>query len=475
MGEIKHKGFFDKTLRKVRKGWRGMASSSYDAEAASQRPNLPPADVVKLQAQMRDCLEIKGGEVSSRERAASLGHIYLALDAAGRKRFLEVLLADFAVDHKAVLETAQQLSKSLTDQEQDKVEAKLRTLLESPRLKILRQFNALPDGIKFLVDMREEILALSRDDAPELKPLANDIRDLMTSWFDINFLELKQITWDNASAALLEKLIAYEAVHAIESWDDLKNRLDSDRRCFAYFHPRMPAEPLIFVEVALVRGIAANIHDLLDEQAPVIDPTEADTAIFYSISNAQQGLAGISFGNFLIKMAVSELSAEFPNLKTFSTLSPIPGFMKWLRGRISEGETGLLKPDERKAISTLSKSKGTKGTLKALLSNNEWVNDKKKSGVLKGPLMRLCARYLMDEKGRPGRALDPVAHFHLSNGAIMERLNWQSDCSDKGLSQSAGIMINYLYDPDEIEDNHENYSAKGSVTASSGLLSIRKG
>jgi len=474
MGEIKHKGFFDKTIRKVRKGWRGMASSSYDAEAATRRPDLPPADAVKLQAQMRDCLEIRGGEVSSRERAAALGHIYLALDSGGRKRFLEVLLADFDVDHTAVLETAKQLAEAVSDDEQGKTEAKLRRLLESPRLKILRQFNALPDGIKFLVDMRAEILTLSRD-TPELKPLANDIRDLMTSWFDINFLELKQISWDNASAALLEKLISYEAVHAIESWDDLKNRLDSDRRCFAYFHPRMPEEPLIFVEVALVRGMAANIHDLLDEQAPVIDPNEADTAIFYSISNAQQGLAGISFGNFLIKMAVSELSTEFPNLKTFSTLSPVPGFMKWLHDRISEGETGLLKPDERKAISTLSKSKGSKGTLKALLSNNDWASVRKVSDVLEGPLMRLCARYLMDEKRRPGRALDPVAHFHLSNGAIMERLNWQGDCSNKGLGQSAGIMINYLYDPEEIEDNHENYSAKGAVTASSDLLSIRKG
>ena len=200
----------------------------------------------------------------------------------------------------------------------------LRTALNAPRIKLLTQFNALPEGVKFLVDMRAELLRFGREDRG-LVGLEADLKGLLAAWFDIGFLELKRITWDSP-AALLEKLSVYEAVHQVRSWTDLKNRLDSDRRCFAFFHPRMPSEPLIFVEVAMVSGMAADVQALLDVKAPVIDPRSADTAIFYSISNAQRGLAGISFGGFLIKRVVDQLSAEFPKLKTFATLSPIPGF-----------------------------------------------------------------------------------------------------------------------------------------------------
>ena len=206
----------------------------------------------------------------------------------------------------------------------------LRHRLIPPRMRLLQQFNELALGVKFLVDMRAELLKLTRDQK-ELKPLSEDLRELLASWFDVGFLDLKVITW-HTPAALLEKLIEYEAVHAIQSWTDLKNRLDDDRRCYAFFHPRMPEEPLIFVQVALVKGMSDNIQALLDENAPKPDAREADSAIFYSISNCQAGLAGVSFGNFLIKRVANDLKRDMPNVKTFATLSPIPGFTKWLMG-----------------------------------------------------------------------------------------------------------------------------------------------
>ena len=306
-----------------------------------------------------------------------------------------------------------------------------------------------------------------------LRPLEQDLMHLLSSWFDIGFLELRQITWDSASAALLEKLIAYEAVHTIASWDDLKNRLDSDRRCFAYFHPKMPDEPLIFVEVALVNGMAGNVQALLDEDAPVQKPESADTAIFYSISNAQKGLAGISFGNFLIKRVAGKLSEEFKGLKTFATLSPVPGFMTWLETVFSEDRAGLLTTTERKAlIEATGSNGGARGKLKALLSEHAWTKNETLAGTLKPILLRMVAQYLVEEKRQNDKALDSVAHFHLSNGAVIERLNWLGDASDKGLQQSAGIMINYLYDLATIDINHEAYADGGKITASSNIRDL---
>jgi len=351
----------------------------------------------------------------------------------------------------------------------------LREILQAPRIKLLTRFNALPEGVKFLVDLRADLLPLAREGAA-FKALDDDLRALLVTWFDVDFLELRQITWNNAPAALLEKLVAYEAVHEIRSWQDLKNRLESDRRCFAFFHPRMPEEPLIFVEVALVNGLAGNVQELLDESAPTQDPATADTAIFYSISNAQKGLAGISFGNFLIKRVVDRLSAEFKNLKTFATLSPVPGFVSWLDDRLAEGDAGLLSQAERKALNTIGeRGRGAKGVMKELVHSTDWPDDGEKSVALRGPLLRLCARYLIEEKRRNGAALDPVAHFHLSNGARLERFNWLGDWSEKGLNQSAGIMVNYLYKLGEIEDNHERYKSTGDVSASSSARALMKG
>ena len=466
---IQTHGLLDRTLRNLRAGWRNIAGTSYDAEAASHRPDLPNEDLPAIREQIAACLEGKGGEVSARSRAAALGHVYLALDPEGRQRFLKLLNDDFGPNEAQVETAISDYRRAKDAAARQSAEGNMRRALEPPRLRLLRQFNDLPDGVKFLVDMRAELLSLVPHD-PSLELLEQDMRHLLKSWFDIGFLELRRITWDTSSAALLEKLIAYEAVHAIESWDDLKNRLDSDRRCFAYFHPKMPDEPLIFVEVALVNGLAGNVQTLLDEDAPVQDPKSANTAIFYSISNAQKGLAGISFGNFLIKRVAAQLSNEFPGLKTFATLSPIPGFMKWLSEVIAEDQTKFLKPAERKALNAAIEQTNTEGTLKSLLADNQWAQDEGIIDALKRPLTRLAANYLAEQKGRDrNRARDPVAHFHLSNGAIIERLNWLGDQSDNGFTQSAGLMVNYLYDLGRIDDNHEAYTGAGRVTVSTDI------
>jgi malonyl-CoA decarboxylase len=453
MSEENKSGFLERTLKNLRHAWQGIAGSEYNESAASMQPDLPETDAARLLEQMHACLETRGGEVSARARAAALGRAYLALNETGKVRFLTVLAENFDVDHDAVDGAVQTLQLAPDQAARLQAEAELRKVLEPPRLKLLTQFNALPEGVKFLVDMRADLLAANSSD-PLLKGLEQDLKGLLITWFDVDFLELRRISWDSSSASLLEKLIAYEAVHAIESWDDLKNRLDSDRRCFAYFHPRMPHEPLIFVEVALVDGMSDSIQALLDGSAPVIDPASADTAIFYSISNAQKGLAGISFGNFLIKGVVSSLSAEFKGLKTFATLSPAPGFKAWLDKRLAEGDN--------------------EAKLKALLGDSDWPDDKQASDALQSPLKRLAAQYLAVEKRRLGgfRALDPVAHFHLSNGARIERLNWLGDVSTKGLQQSAGLMVNYLYKLSHLEANHEAYTSSGKVAASSSIRSL---
>ena len=469
------RSFLERTLYNLKSGWQSIAGASYDASVASNRPDLPEGDQKRIHQQMLNCLEGKGGEVSARSRAAALGHVYLALDIIGKERFLKLLAKEFNVDHDSVNLALETLRSFKAVVGRDKLEQSLRNTLVAPRVKLLTQFNALPEGVKFLVDMRADLLPLIKKNH-ELKGLDNDLKDLLKSWFDVGFLELKQIKWDQSPAALLEKLIAYEAVHAIESWVDLKNRLDSDRRCFAYFHPRMPNEPLIFVEVALVNGIAGSVQALLDASAPVVDPNHADTAIFYSISNAQKGLAGISFGNFLIKGVVAELAKEFKNLKVFSTLSPIPGFRSWLNKVISQGQLNFLKPSERKALNiAMGRKWGTKGGLKATLVNNDWCTNENLSNALQKPLQRLAAQYLTTIKTNDGRVSDQVAHFHLSNGAIMERLNWMGDTSEKGIKQSAGLMINYLYNLDRIEDNHEAYSGSRQVKTSSSINNILKG
>lgn len=447
---------WDWTLRRIRKIWPlGDPGKLKDLI----EPELPENDIQKLRNKITACLEARGGEVSARTRAAELGEAYLVLNAEGRRRFLELLATDYDVDNEAVEAAIEKRRNSQGPDQRQEATLHLRKLLEPPRTRLLRQFNELREGVKFLVDLRAELMPLARE-AAELKALDQDVFGLLSSWFDVGFLDLQQITW-KTPAALLEKLIEYEAVHAIRSWTDLKNRLGDDRCCYAFFHPRMPDEPLIFVEIALVNGISTNIHELLDEKAPVINPKKADTAIFYSISNCQTGLAGVSFGNFLIKQVVRDLTARMPNLKTFSTLSPIPGFVKWLK---TEARALHLSERETTIIEMMESAEGEANLLKVIEKgdNHPEIDGK----VLQQQLIRLGARYLM--KAKKGRqALDRVAHFHLTNGARIEQINWAADLSDKGLQQSAGLMVNYLYKLPDIEKNHEAYSGQGEIAVSS--------
>jgi malonyl-CoA decarboxylase len=447
-------------------------------------------------AQMRACLEARGGEVSARSRAAALAQAYLAADASGRAEFLRAL-ASFDSDPEAVHQAWEKVASATGVAERAAAKARLRRALEPPRMRLLTQFNAIPDGVKFVVDLRADLLARMKSD-PMLEALEADFRTLLAAWFDVGFLELRRIDW-SSPASLLEKLVGYEAVHRIRTWRDLKNRLDSDRRCYAFFHPRMPEEPLIFVEVALVKGMADNVQSLLDEKAPVLDPRAADTAIFYSINNCQRGLDGISFGNFLIKRVVELLSAEFRNLKSFATLSPIPGFRRWLDERLKEGDALLITAEEAAALRAIAPAdlalpapaadgavvappipapeESPLQTLARLVARRAQAREEAVSKLLDPVLLRACARYLLAESARTSgkRARDPVAHFHLSNGARVERLNPRGDVSEKGWRESAGMMVNYLYDPARIEDYHEEYAGEGKRAASSAVRRLAKG
>ena len=435
--------------------------------------NLPKGDFAKFRKKIDACLEAKGGEVSARTRAAELGEAYLVLNANGRRRFLTLLAEEYDVDNDAV-ETAIQMRREAEDHiEERRLTFELYNLLEPPRARILRQFNGLQGGVKFLVDLRAELMNWSSDNQA-LSDLDKDLYRLFVSWFDIGFLDLQRITW-KSSAALLEKFIQYEAVHEIRSWKDLKNRLENDRRCYAFFHPSMPDEPLIFVEVALVNGIATNVHDLLDEKAPLTDPEKADTAVFYSISNCQAGLAGVSFGNFLIKRVVADLTANLPGLKNFATLSPIPGFAKWLEKTADENdpEDVSATKDHRLATEVLAQltSQGDGGELFYPERNESRLSDQDLK--LQQSLLSLCARYLLT--ARRGRQVeDRVAHFHLTNGARIKQINWAANLSDSGMKQSYGMMVNYLYDLPSIEKQHEAYRSSCTISCAPAVRKLAK-
>lgn len=464
-GSLSGRELWRRTMRGARRLWVDWAGG---LDAAVVGPTIDGVASELIVEHMRDCVAGEGGEVSARARAARLGEIYLGLDAAGRKRFLSLLAANFGRDDSKI-EAAISAFQAATLDARDTASFDLREALENPWTRLLTQFNALPQGVKFLVDMRADLLGFVKED-PSLKALDRDLQRLLASWFDIGFLKMEQITWGSA-ASLLEKLIAYEAVHEIKSWSDLRNRLDSDRRLFAFFHPRMPDEPLIFVEVALVQGIASSIQTLLDETAPVGAPEEADSAIFYSISNTQSGLQGVSFGNFLIKRVVEELKAEAPNLKNFATLSPIPGFRKWMERAFSEGAADLLTAAERKGLKSVLGDQFKKGDVPQLLSSSEWQTQPDVTLAVRPLLMRLCARYLAKEK-RGVLPLDPVARFHLSNGAQLDRINWLGDTSANGMRQSCGMMVNYLYRINDIERNHERYAKNAFVTTSAQVRDL---
>ena len=423
----------------------------------AERIALTARGVEQLRAQLRECAEGLGGEVSARSRAARLAETYLRLNDEGRQRFLKLIALEFGPDPAKVASAHRDYQKAVGTPEQWKAEAALRGAMRSSRIRILTQFNAMPQGVKFLVDLRADLLGYLEKDR-ELAVLDRELESRLSAWFDVGFLELQRITW-NSPASLLEKLIAYEAVHEIRSWTDLKNRLDSDRRLYAFFHPRMPAEPLIFVEVALTDHLADNVQALLDESAPVFDNRKADTAIFYSISNTQVGLRGVSFGNFLLKRVIDDLKRDFPKLANFATLSPMPGLAAWVRRNPQVlADVGIERSLDE-------------------LSNGAWAQDKKLVRSLRDPLGRLAARYLaMAKQGgaESGPPLDPVSRFHLGNGARIERLNYLGDSSPKGFRQSFGLMVNYLYSPEEIETNLEAFAGQGTIAMSAAVRRLAR-
>jgi malonyl-CoA decarboxylase len=414
-------------------------------------PGLPERDAERLREAINDLLR-SHDTMTQRAEAAAVADAYLTLSAEGRRNFLLLLAHDFWTDASAVDDAVRELRAG---DDRRAVERQLRAALTPRCDELLRLFTGLEGGVKFLVDLRADNLRLAGSDA-ELLDLDRELRAQCATLFDVGLLTLTRITW-NAPASLLEKLIEYEAVHAIGSWDDLKNRLDSDRRCYAFFHPAMPNEPLVFVEIALTAGIATALDPLLDARAPELDVELANTAVFYSISNCQPGLAGVNLGTALIKQVVEALHHDLPHIHRYVTLSPIPGYRDWLehelRGdRVSERERELLPAEPSRTL--------------ARLDDAQWEVDE----AIKPALLALCARYLLTAP--EGRALDPVANFHLANGAAVERINWQADSSPTGHARSAGIMANYLYEPDRMAERAEAYAARGEIAASSGVREL---
>jgi len=461
-------GLLTASLRRVRSLWSRLARSvdeiGHPAAGGMTRRSLD-----RVRETLNECAIERGGEASARTRAAQIGDAYLRLDEASRLDVLRLLSTEFGADPARVTAAVAEWQRSIGGNAQPLAEVELREAVRTRRNGILRQFNALPAGTKFLVDLRADVLRhLPRE--PALAALDRDLELLLQSWFDVGFLSLDRITWDSP-ASLLEKLIAYEAVHEIRSWSDLRNRLDSDRRCYAFFHPRMPLEPLIFVEVALTRGLADNVQVLLDETRREFDPREADTAMFYSISNTQVGLRGVSFGNFLIKRVVSALQRDLPQLRQFSTLSPIPAFRSWLKKADDTVVTSGVRERELKMFDATFHEPLGAAALTRAIDFVARANDPSMSDLLKPFVLRTVAHYLTEAKAGD-RPHCPVARFHLSNGARLERLNWLADTAPKGIAQSAGVMVNYLYRLSHIDDNHERFAREGQVVASSEVRKL---
>jgi malonyl-CoA decarboxylase len=418
------------------------------------RLGLKPSIKKQLALDLQAMLEPSISRTESGARAAKIIDWYALAPAAQRSELCLLLSESFTPDLERFRLAKEKYdgivaknadAGGITTTEQGVAEIGLRRALVSPRRRLLQGFAAHPKGIRFLVDMRAELLGWLIHQ-PSLRTLDAELDALFTSWFDVAFLELKRISWDSP-ASLLEKLIKYEAVHDISSWDDLKNRLDADRRCYGFFHPRLPNEPLIFVEVAFANKfedtVTTGIAPLLDVAAAPTDLSKVSTAIFYSISNTQAGLRGVSFGDSLIKLVVETLKSEFPQLKTFTTLSPIPGFASWLGTHDAELVTAL---------------RGA--TLKSMPEK-----DRLRKRLMTGAAQYLARGLTPRVEGTVSRPLDSVARFHLSNGARVERLNWAGDLSPKGMSQSFGLMVNYLYDLKSLDKNRSQL-AKRRITAS---------
>lgn len=402
---------------------------------AGRADNRPSDGVEQILEGCRDLISGRGeatGMAIAQQVLAGFG----SLDEAGQLAFFEHLAQDFGPD-------AERLSAAVNAWKADPSQetgSELHFSSEPRRQELFRRLNRAPGGTAALVAMRKTVLTCLKAHR-ELQVLDRDLYHLLSSWFNRGFLSIRRIDW-STPANILEKIIRYEAVHEISDWQDLRNRIDSpDRRCYGFFHPALADEPLIFVEVALTREIPEAIAQILGDGLGAKDLEDAKTAVFYSISNCQKGLKGVSFGSFLIKQVVSELSRELPSLRHFATLSPVPGFRRWLDGRLDEADLAGLE-------------------------------DKTRQDALRSAVMPLAAQYFLEAKTGDGEPLDPVARFHLGNGARLERINWMGDTSSNGLMRGAGLMVNYLYVMEDVEKNHESYANRHAVIASPRVIRL---
>jgi len=393
------------------------------------------------------------GEVSGAALAREVLFEYQRLPEGSFAPFFDALASDFSPRP----ENVGSASEAYCGDPSPENLLRLQRAVEPPRQELFRRLNMAPGGTAALIALRRRLLpGLTAN--PAWKTIDADLAHLLGSWFNRGFLTLQRIDW-HTPAIVLEKLTAYEAVHQIRSWRDLRRRLEADRRCFAFFHPVLPDEPLIFIEIALTRGMSAAVRPLLDPNSPVDDPARTDTAVFYSITNCQDGLRGISFGNLLIKQVAEELGRSLPRIQRYATLSPIPGFCAWLKA----------------AETRIAQLAGGQALLEeiARLESPDWHRDAQSAGVLQPLLMRLCAYYLLEARN-DGEPADAVARFHLGNGARLERLNWLADLSKQGMQRSAGLMVNYVYDLSDVEKNHEAYVKDRRIAASHELRALAR-
>jgi malonyl-CoA decarboxylase len=409
-------------------------------------PSHRSADLIEL----CEALLSGRGEASGVALANEILSDYAQLTVGPRIAFFETLAKTFGHDSKRIDATVAAWQLTPTAE----AAAELHRASEPRRLELFRRLNLAPGGTAALVRMREQLLD-AMDHRDDLAVVDNDFVHLFSSWFNRGFLVLRRIDW-STPASILEKIIRYEAVHEIRDWEDLRRRVDlPDRRCYAFFHPALVDEPLIFVEVALTREIPDAITPILSDRRDVVEPQRATTAVFYSITNCQRGLAGVTFGHFLIKQVVEEVCRELSRISTFVTLSPAPNFAEWLKRERANAASLALDEDDREALAALDRA--------------DWWRDEELVEELGEPIMRAAAWYYMRARNGRGLPVDAVARFHLGNGARLQRLNWLADTSERALVQSLGLMVNYLYDLDYIEQNHEAYAQQHVVVAASGV------
>ena len=413
-------------------------------------------DTTPLRLVLTDCRRLLSvrGEANGPLLAQAIVHRLDSLSDDQRTRFFERLASDFSPDPQAVLAAARAYAQA----PEAAALIRLTRLAEPPRQELFRRLNGAPGGTAAIVRLRRSLLE-RLPKQPQLGVVEADLLHLLSSWFNPGFLDMRKVDW-NSPAQLLEQIIHHEAVHQIDGWDDLRRRLQPDRRCFAFFHPQLPDEPLIFVEVALGPEMADGIAPLIDKRAAPLPPEQFKVAVFYSISNCQPGLRGVSLGNFLIKRVAEVLKRELPQLKTFCTLSPMPGFLAWLQ----RAEPAALSESAGQALALLRQAcAGDLAELHQATALRALRRDSHHA------LWRLAAFYLVQVSPQPHG--DPVARFHLDNGARLERLNANANLSAKGLKQSAGLMVNYLYDLNKIEQHHDRF-AQGKVAHSRAISAL---